>query len=253
MDLGIQFTKDEEDTIRKEAIEELEKEAELDKLAVEAANAVEAKAEVAGLSDADLAASDLGADPVDVDGRLEEEMPKDEGYESDEDEDEDGEKALAVAEGGNSGAGSLSSGSTNTLDDAPLGDGSITPDSSDEEITGSGPSSPLDSPLASIDEDPEDEGFIEGDVDSVPENKITPQGSTDEIQTDSELDGSGAELLLSDDDGLSGDERDEKKRKLNREIVKLELKADRKAALAKLQEADRREVSVQKEGRGFAL
>jgi hypothetical protein len=252
MDLGIQFTKDEEDKIREEARKEIEQE---DRSAAEAAQAVDAKvgaeAEVEALNDTGLAESDEGSEPVNVDELLEKEMPKDEGYESD--EEEDSAKALAVADGGDAEAASSTSDPVDTLDDASIGDGPITPDSSDGEITGSYPSTPLDSPLASIDEDPEDEGFVEGDVDSVPENKITPQGSTDEIQTDSEVDESQDGLLLSDDDGLSEHESDEKKRNFNRKIVKLELKADRKAALANLQEADGKEVSVEKEGRGFAL
>jgi hypothetical protein len=197
------------------------------------------------LDDTWLAESDEGAEPVNVDGSLEKEMPEDEGYVSGEEED--------GAKGGDAEAGSSVSDPVDSLDDAPIGDGSITPDSSDGEITGSGPSTRLDSPLASIVEDPEDEGFVEGDEDSIAENKITPEGSTDEIQTDSELDGSLNGLLLSDDDGLSEHESDEKKRKINRKIVKLELKELEKAALARMQEAGGRAVSVEKEGRGFAL
>jgi hypothetical protein len=178
-------------------------------------------------------------------GSLEKEMPEDEGYVSGEEED--------GAKGGDAEAASSTSDPVDTLDDAPIGDGSITPDSSDGEITGSGPSTPLDSPLGSIVEDPEDEGFVECDDDLIPENKITPQGSTDEIQTDSELDGSQDELLPSDDDRLSADERDEKERKIARKIVKLELRELERAALARLQEAGGRAVSVEKEGRGFAL
>jgi hypothetical protein len=247
MDLGFQLSQAEQDKIRKQAREEIEAE---DRVAAEGKEAVEADAEVADLSDARLADLDLGAEPVNVDGPLENEMPKDEGYESDE---EDGVKAVAVAEEGDVEAGSSNSGSINALDDPPIGDGSITPGSSDEEITGSGPSTPLDSPLASIDEDPKDEGFVEGDDDSIAENKITPEGSTDEIQTDSELDGSQDELLPSDDDRLSADEIDEKERKINRKIVKLELKAMREEAFAKMKEGGGEDVPAEEEGRGFAL
>jgi hypothetical protein len=247
MDLGFQLSQAEQDKIRKQAREEIEAEG---REAAEEVKAVEADAEVADLSDAKLADLDLGAEPVNGDGPLDNEMPKDEGYESDE---EDGVKGVAVAEEGDMEAGSSNSGSITALDDPPIGDGSITPGSSDEEITGSGPSTPLDSPLASIDEDPEDEGFVEGDDDSIPETKITPQGSTDEIQTDSELDGSLDGSLLSDDDGLSAYQRDKKERKIARKIVKLELKAMREEAFAKMKEGGGKDVPEEGEGRGFAL
>ena len=242
MDLGFQLSQAEQDKIRKQAREEIESE---DRVAAEAKKAVEADAEVADLSDAKLADSDLGAEPVNVDGSLEKEMPEDEGYVSGEEED--------GAKGGDAEAGSSVSDPVDTLDDAPIGDGSITPDDSDRDITGSGPSTPLDSPLASIDEDPEDEGFVEGDNDSIPENKITPEGSTDEIQTDSELNGSQDELLLSDVGEKSAYEREKKERKIARKIVKLELKAMREEAFAKMKEGGGENVPAEGEGRGFAL
>lgn len=242
MDLGFQLSQAEQDKIREQARAEIEEE---DRVAAEAKKAVEADAGVADLSDAKLADSDMGAEVVTVDGVPEGDMHDDEGYESGEEED--------GAKGGDAEAGSSVSDPVDTLEDAPIGNGSITPDSSDGEITGSSPSTPLDSPLGSIVEDPEDEGFVEGDDDSIPENKITPEGSTDEIQTDSELDGSQDELLPSDDDRLSADERDEKERKINRKIVKLELKAMRKEAFAKMKEGGGENVPAEGEGRGFAL
>ena len=243
MDYGIQFTDLEKKAMQAEAEaevrKELKEEGELDKLAAETAEAVDAKvaaeAEVAGLDDAGLAESDEGAEPVNVDGSLETEIPEDEGYGSGEEED--------GAKGGDAEAGSSVSDPVDTLEGAPIGDGSITHDSS----------TPLDSPLASIDGDPEDEGFVEGDDDSIAENKITPQGSTDEIQTDSELDGILDGSLLSDDDGLSAYQRDKKERKIARKIVKLELKAMREEAFAKMKEGGGEDVPAEGEGRGFAL
>jgi hypothetical protein len=250
MDYGIEFTELEKKAMQAEAEaevrKELKEEGELDKLAAETAEAVDAKvaaeAEVAALDDVGLAESDVGAEPGPLD---------DEGYVSDEEGND--VKAVAVTEEGDVEAGSSNSDRVDTLDDAPIGDGSITPDSSDGEITGSGPSTPLDSPLASIDGDPEDEGFVEGDDNSIPENKITPEGSTDEIQTDSELDGRLDGSLPSDDDGLSAYQRDKKERKIARKIVKLELKAMREEAFAKMKEGGGEDIPAEGEGRGFAL
>jgi hypothetical protein len=246
MDLGFQLSQAEQDKIREQARGEIEEE---DRVAAEAKKAVEADAGVADLSDAKLADPDLGAEVVTEDGLPESDMHDDEGYESGEEED--------GAKGGDAEAGSSVSDPVDTLEDAPIGDGSITPDSSDGEITGSSPSTPLDSPLASplasIDEDPEDEGFVEGDDDSIAENKITPQGSTDEIQTDSELDESQDALLLSDDGEKSAYEREKKERKIARKIVKLELKAMREEAFAKMKEGGGEDIPAEGEGRGFAL
>jgi len=250
MDYGIQFTDQEKKDMQAEAKAEVRKEQEekgqLDKLAAEAAKAVDAKvraeAEAAALDDIGLAESDGGAEAGPLD---------DEGYVSD--GEGDGVKALAVAEGGGAGAVSSISDPVDTIDDASIGDGFIDPDSLDGEIMGSGPSTPLDSPLASIDEDPEDDGFVEGDDNTIPENKITPQGSTAEIQTDSELDGSLDGSLLPDDDGLSADQKEEKQRELNWKMVKLELKMLRKKDFAKMKEGDGDDVPAEGEGRGFAL
>jgi len=243
MDHGIHFTDQEKKDMQAEAKAEVRKEQEekgqLDKLAAEAAKAVDAKvraeAEVAALNDTGLAEWDGGAEAGPLD---------DEGYVSD----EEGDSVKGDVE-----AASSISDPVDTIDDASIGDGSITPDRLDGVSMGSGPSTPLDSPLASIDGNPEDEGFVEGDDDTIPENKITPQGSTAEIQTDSELDGSLDGSLLPDDDGLSADQKEEKERELNRRMVKLELKLLRKNDFAKMKEGGGDDVPAEGEGRGFAL
>jgi hypothetical protein len=256
MDYGIQFTDGEKEGMLAQARKDLDEEAKLDKLAAEAEEAVVAKekaeAEVVALSDAELADSEMGAEPVNEDGPLEDEMPNDEGYDSDDDR-QDGAKAVAVAEGGDTGAeSSISDPVDFLLDGDPIGDGSITPRSSDEEVAGSGPST-LDSPLGSIDEGVEDEGFVDGDDDSIPETKITPEGSTDEVQTDSELGGNLDKPLLFYDDGMSAADRDEEERAINRKVVGMQLKAMEAADLKAMQEAGGEAGSAGEESRGFVL
>jgi len=249
MDYGAHFTKPEEEAIqieaRKEVVEELEQELkqeeELKRLTAEVEEAVhaqeEAEAEVAALDDAELAESDVGAEPV-----TEGEPVDDEGYFSDEENDA---KAVATAEGG---ADPIES-----LDGVRITDGLFTPGSFDEENTGSYPPTPLDSPLGSIEENPEDEGFFEGGDESIPETKITPEGSTDEIQTDFELDGGLDEPLPSDDDGLSAERSVEEDLNMKRKIVKRTLKALAKKQEKEMKEAAGTSVSAENEGRGFAL
>jgi hypothetical protein len=256
MDYGIHFTDEEEKTMLAQARKEMDEDKQLDELAAEAAEAVDAKekaeAEVVALNDDGLADSDVGVEPVTGDVPPEGEINDDEGYVSD--EDEDGAKAVAVAEGGDAGAGtSISDPVDSLLDGDPIGDGLITPGSSDGEVAGSGPSTPLDSPLGSIDEAPKDEGFVDGDDDSIPETKITPEGSTDEIQTNSELDGSLDKPLPSDDDGMSAADRDEEERAINRKVVGMQLKAMEKADLEAMQEAGGEPRSAGEESRGFVL
>jgi len=258
MDLGFRPTEAEQRQIRKEAEEEVKKEmleeAELDRLAAEAAKAVEAEAvgEVADLSDAELADSDLGAEPVDVDEPLEKVMPKDVGYESD--EEEDGEKAVGVADVDDTGEVPFNSSPVDPFDGVSLGNGPNTPENPDEVFTDSGLPTPLhDSALGSIEEDPEDEGLVEGDDGSIPETKITPNWSVDETQTDSELDGGLDEPLPSDDDGLSAERSVEEDLNMKRKIVKRTLKALAEREEREMKEAAGKSVSTGNEGRGFAL
>jgi len=238
MNYDAHFTKPEKEAMQAEAEDdarkELEDDEQLKKLSTEVEEAVaaqvKAEAEVAALEDA----SDVGSEPVDLDEALD-----DEGYFSDEENDA---KAVATAEGG--------ADPIDSLDSVRITDGS---ESSDDKITGSFPSTPLDSPLGSIEEDPDDEGFFEGGDESIPETKITPDGSTDEIQIDFELDGGLDETLLSDDDGLSAERSVEQDLELDRKIVKRTLKALAKKQEEEMKEAAEKSVSTGNEGRGFAL
>jgi len=227
MDYGAQFTEREKEAMQVEARKELEEEGELKRLTTEVEEAVaaqvKAEAEVAALEDAELAA-DVGAELEPLD---------DEVYFSDE---ETGAKAVATAEDG--------ADENDSLDGAPITDGLITPGS-----TVSYPPTPLDSPLASIEEDLEDEGFV--DSDSIPE--ITPEGSTDEIQTGSELDESLIGPLPYDDDGMSAEDIEKQDQKMRRRMVKLELKALAEREEREMKEAAGKSVSTGNEGRGFAL
>ena len=245
MDLGIQFTKGEEQAMQAEARKELEEEGQLEKLAAETAAAVDVKveveAQVAALEDAGL---EVGAKSISEDGIID-----DEGYVSG--EEDDGAKAVAVTGGGDLIAGSSildPVDSLDFLDAVAVTDGSITPGSSDQGFNDSYPPTPLDSPLGLNEE--LDEGFVEGV--SAAETNITPEGSINEIQNTFESDGS-LDVSLPFDDGLSADERDEKKRKFNRKLVKLKLKALDERDAQEMREARGGAGSAEGEGRGFAL
>ena len=245
MDLGIQFTKGEEQAMQAEARKELEEEGQLEKLAAETAAAVDAKveveAQVAALEDAGL---EVGAKSISEDGIID-----DEGYVSG--EEDDGAKAVAVTGGGDLIAGSSildPVDSLDFLDAVAVTDGSITPGSSDQGFNDSYPPTPLDSPLGLNEE--LDEGFVEGV--SAAETNITPEGSINEIQNTFESDGS-LDGSLPFDDGLSANERDEQQRKSNRKLVKLKLKELDARDAQEMREAKGGAGSAENEGRGFAL
>jgi hypothetical protein len=239
MDLGIQFTDQEEEEMRIAALRELAEEGELAKMKMK----MEAEAKVA-LEQKDKQGAgepELFPDPgTNQDGQPDGNVSfVDETYGSDSENENDD-----VKDAGEPGAAAHGADADQSALDSA---GSTPPESLVNESFPSGASTPLEY----IEEQDETDETL-GDDDSMNADN-TPEGSADAIQTDSELAEELDGPLPSDDGGLSRDEMESQEREINRKIVKLELKALRKEAFAKMKEGGGEDVPAEGEGRGFAL